>query len=430
MENFLVGFIFIIGIIVITSIVNERKLHLHHDIALVLVPSLVSCLIIILQKFNLGGTTLYIDAFKDFKFDTFVLECLLGFMFFASASKIHLNKFVNNIAPIISLASVNILVYSILYGLIFYLVSIVLNLDFNILVCFLLGSILSLTDSVATIDILKKSGISKSFVAIMEGESLLGDGVVVTLYVFLSSIIKNGISENFFLILIKEIFGAIIVGLVVSWLLFKLIKLTNKPIIHILISLLTVSLSYVVCEHYGFSGVIASVVCGMYFSYKNKKIARWKEVVDSKDLYNDFWNIAESLLNGILYVLVGLSVVSMEIDLKILILIPIAIILNLLSRGLGVSISTIILGKKNVSTKYSFKHTVSLLTWSGLKGGASLALVIATREILTAEQYMIMFNSTLVTILFTTIVQGLFTNRVYKYIETKRDEKALIKRSN
>ena len=422
MENILIFFVFIVGIIVVTSIVNEKKLHIQQDIALVIVSFMLSVAIIVLQNLGLLNGWVNKEYLMNFKFDSFLLECTLCFMLFAGASKVHLNKFINNAVPIAYLSILTTIISSVIYGALFFGINILLGLNLDIWVCILLGCIISPTDPIAATGILNKFGISKSLLSTIEGESLFNDGVGVSLFVFVSSIIQSGNTENFFLLMFKEIFGAFAIGLAVSWILFKLIKHTNEPIVHILISLLTVSLSYVICEHIGFSGVIASVVCGMYFSYQNKKIRRWKEVVDPNELYNDFWSVVENLLNSVLFVLVGFSVFSMEFNGLTLLLIPIAVLINLLARAVGVGTATKLIGKKKIPSRYSFKEFVILMTWCGLKGGVSLALVMSTKGMIDEPKYAILLNVTMITILFTTIVQGMITKNVYKYIEKKRDE--------
>ena len=415
------SFVVIVGIIVISSVYNEKKLHLPHDIALLLFSAILGIIILIGKRFGLFDEL--ISMMPNIKLNNFLLECTLGFMIFAGASKVHFNKFIDNIVPISLLAIVATIISSLLYGVIFYLVGNLLGFNLDFWICMLLGAIISPTDPIAATGILGKLGISKSALSVIEGESLLNDGIGVALFVFIRGIILNGSVENFLFLMFKEIFGAFAVGIIISFVLFKLVKMTNEPIIHILISLLDVSLSYVICEHFGFSGVIASVVCGMYFSYGMNKIKRWKEVVDSKELYEDFWHVIETLLNSVLFVLVGLSIVSMNLNLEILMIIPIAILLNLFARYVGVSISTMFLKKEKIPSKYSFKEFVMLSTWTGLKGGISLALLLSVKDELPEIAYLILLNVTIVTILFTTIVQGLTTNKVYKYIEKIKEKR-------
>lgn len=423
MESILTGFAFIVSIIVISSIINEKKLHIQKDIALIIFSFLLSFLFLIIYKlgiFNIDENI--VNTFKNTKLDTFLLECTLCFMLFAGASKVHLNKFVKNMVPIGALSIIATIFSTIIYGILFYFISTLLKLNMGIWPCMLLGALISPTDPISATGILNKLGISKSVTSVIEGEAMFNDGIAVTLFVFISSFIKNGVVENILFLMLKEIVGAVAVGFIISYLLFKLVKMTNEPIMHILISLLDVSLSYVICEYFGFSGVIASVVCGFYFSYQNKKIERWKKVVDSKELYNDFWEIIENLLNSVLFVLVGLSVFSIELNLMTLILIPLAIILNLISRYIGVAISSTLIGKKNIPGKYTVNEFVTLLTWSGLKGGLSLALALTTVSFLETETYEIIITTILVTILFTTIVQGLIITKIYNHIENKKEK--------
>lgn len=429
MENILVEFVIVIGIIVIASIINEKKLHIPHDIALMIVAFFSSIIFLGFQKFNIFNFAekwQEWNFFQDFHLDYFLLECVLGFIIFAGASKVHFQKIIKNILPIGYLAIITTFISSISYGLLFYGVSRLLNLDIDLWLCILLGGILSPTEPNAATGVLSKLGASKSLISTIEGESLFNDGVGIAILVFVSELIRKGTINNFLGIVFQEFVGAIIVGLGISYILFKLLRMTNEPIVHILISLLTVSLSYIICEHYGFSGIISSAVCGMYFSYQNQKVSRWREVVDSKDLYYDFWNIIGNLLSGILYVVVGLSVISMKVNVITIIIIPITILINLLTRALGVCVACKLIGKKKIPGHYSFSEFIYLMTWSGLRGGLSLALIMSVKDLLTTDVYQILFNIVMSTILFTTVVQGLTVATMHTKIEENREEKRMI----
>lgn len=421
MENILLGFVILIGIIVISSIVNEKKLHLPQDIALLIFSSILGLIILLLKKIE--ALPDFVTVVTDIKLDTFLLECVLGFMIFASASKTHFDKFFKNIVPISCLAVFATIVSSIIYGLIFYVIATFLNLNLNIWVCLLLGTIISPTEPMAALSELSKNGLSKSVVSVLEGESLLSDGVCVALLVFFKGIISSGTRENLLFLIFKEITGALFVGFIISFVLFKLLKMSNNPILHIFISLFDVSLSYVICEICGFSGVIASVVCGMYFSYQMNKISRWKEVVDPKELYEDFWSVISTLLNSILFVLVGISIASFEYTNYLLILIPVVIVLNLLTRIAGVVIPMLFLKKIKIPGKYNLKESAIIFSWTALKGGISLAFMLSSKDVLTNKEYLMLLNATIVTILFTMVVQGLTASKVYEYVEKIRERR-------
>ena len=270
---------------------------------------------------------------------------------------------------------------------------------------------------------MKKRGASKSLTSVIECEAMFNDGVAVAIMVFAKGIIKNSVGENILLLVLNEILGAIVISLVISFIMFKVLRSSNEPQIHILISLLNVALINIICESFGFSGVIASVVSGIYFSKENKKIVRWKEVVDSKELYNDFWEVTSSILGGVLYVMAGLSILSVDLSFQILCLIPAVIAINLVSRFIGASVGTTLLSKKHLPSKYDVKEFTTLLTISALRGGVSLALAMTLKNILIPETYNIVLSIVLITILFTTIIQGLISGKVYEKVEKNRENK-------
>lgn len=269
----------------------------------------------------------------------------------------------------------------------------------------------------------KEKGASKTLTSIIECESLFNDGVAVTILVFAKSILQNSAGKNILLLVFSEIVGAILTGIVISFIMFKVLRSSNEPVVHVLVSLLNVALINIICEVFGFSGVVASVVAGMYFSMQNKKISRWREVVDSKELYNDFWNVASNILGSVLYVMVGLAILSVDINIQTLILIPVAIIINLISRSAGAAIGSVMVGKKHLPSKYSTGEFVSLLTISGLKGGVSLAIAMTLKDILPIEIYNIVLTTVLITVVFTTIIQGMISGKVYEKIEIRREKK-------
>lgn len=146
-------------------------------------------------------------------------------------------------------------------------------------------------------------------------------------------------------------------------------------------------------------------------------------VVDPKELYHDFWEIVEGLLNSILFVMIGLLVVHVDISRYILILFPAAILINLCARAFGVSVSSLLTGANHIPGNYSIPEYVVLMTWSALKGGLSLALALGTREYLPADVYDIFINVTYITIFFTVLVQGLTVKKAYYALEQHKTER-------
>ncbi len=415
--NTLLFFIIILAYIVCIGIINERLFHLQSDIALIFFSLILSVVLLIMKYFfpeTVAGV--YISSLGDFGFREYLMDGMLCFMLFAGAGKVNMSKFRKNIRPISLLALLTTLLSSFLYGSLFYALALILKLPMDIWMCILLGCVVSPTDPIAATGILNKIGLSKNVCSVIENESLFNDGTGVTLFIFVRSLIVHSSDSNFAVLMFKEIGGAIIVALTVSYLLFSLMKLTRDPVRYILISLLDVSSVYVICEHFGFSGVIASVVCGMYFSYSMEKMKRTVMVVDPENFYGDFWEIIENILNSVLFVMIGLLVLNMKISPYALLIVPAALIILILSRGAGVLISSILTGK-NIPGNYNLQEFVVLMTWSALKGGLSMALAIETADYLPESIYQIFSNVAYATIFFTVLVQGLSIKRVYFALE-------------
>ena len=415
--NVLLFLIIILAIIVFIGITNEKIFHIQSDIALIMFSLIIAMALAALSKlFYIPAIDRFVANIGEFGFETYLVDGVLCFMLFAGASKVNMGKFKQNLRPISLLALLTTFVSSFLYGILFYMVAVIFSIPMDVWTCILLGCVVSPTDPIAATGILSKIGLSKNVCSVIENESLFNDGTGVTLFVFVSSIIKESGDANFGKLMFKEIFGAAAVALIVSFVLFKLMMLTKDPVRYILISLLDVSSVYVICEHLGFSGVIASVVCGMFFSYAMDKIDRRTMVVDPHQYYKDFWEILESILNAILFVMIGLMLLDIEICRYALIVIPAGIIILILSRAGGVFLSSVLTGR-HIPGNYSLKEFVVLMTWSALKGGLSLALAMQTSEFLEPEIYRLFINITYVTIFFTVLVQGLTIKTVYFRLE-------------
>ncbi|MCR5501548.1 MAG: sodium:proton antiporter [Lachnospiraceae bacterium] len=416
--NILQFLILILVLLVLIGILNEKIFHVQSDIALILFSLIISLFLLVFGRlFRVGPVENFIGRIGDFGFEKYLMEGVLCFMLFSGASKVNIRKFRQNVRAISLLALLTTMLSSVVYGGLFYLVSLIFGFRMDILTCILLGCVVSPTDPIAATGILNKIGLSKNVCSVIENESLFNDGTGVTLFIFVRSLVRHSGENGFFVLMLKEIGGAVATALVISFLLFKLMELTRDPIRYILISLLDVSLVYMICEHLGFSGVIASVVCGMYFSVAYSKMERRVKVIDPKELYPDFWEIVENLLNAVLFVMIGLTVLNVEISRYFLILLPAAILINALARAFGVSASCFLTGKKNIPGNYCGSEYVALMTWSALKGGLSLALALGTGEFLPKDVYDIFINVTYITIFFTVLVQGLTVKKVYFALE-------------
>jgi CPA1 family monovalent cation:H+ antiporter len=228
--------------------------------------------------------------------------------------------------------------------------------------------------------------------------------------------------------LVADILGAVAIGLVVAFLLSFVFKETNNRYIKIFTSILTVMLAYLICEHLGFSGPIAAVICGLFYAtgiarLKNKGMDhKTKEI---HELFYDFWGVIDNLLNGILFLLVGLLFVDIRnLDgfsgTGILVIIIGAILINTIARTIGV-FGNVALVKKLPLDMSKSSFTV-FFTWAGLKGGLCLALVMGTGTSLSNDTYSVFLVATYAIVLFTTVFQGLTVGKVYEKLKPAKAE--------
>ncbi len=420
MNTVLVGFAFLIGLIVIFTLINERILELPNDISLLLLSFLIGGAIMLLKSMGVIDTSsLLFEKVSTFRLDEYLLDGVLCFMLFSGASNLKFRDLLHNIKPICFLALLTTLISSFAYGGLFYLINMGLGLHMNFLTCALIGCIVSPTDPIAATSILNKLGLSEDIIAVIEGESLFNDGTGVALFVCISSMITGSSKYGFFELMARELLGAISIGLLISFALFQLVKKTTNAKLHIFISLFAVSSCYIICEELGFSGVIVSVVCGIYFTTMMEKLKLQHPELDPEDCYHDFWEVIDTLLNSILYVLIGLSFLNITNVPHIFALSVVAIVMNFLARGIGVGISATII--KKLPGGYTLSTFTELMTWTGLKGGLSLALALSTSEMFEGYTgntiYGTIMAVTYVTIFFTTVVQGLGTAKIYGFIQ-------------
>ena len=421
--SFFTLFTLVILFATVISLLNERFIKMPNDIALLLF-SFLSCvaLQIVGNCFRLEGLNRALEGFRGFGFESYLLNGVLCFMLFAGASKVHFNKFTRNLKNITLLSFLTTALSAALYGVLFYLAARLFRWNLSIWVCVLLGCIVSPTDPIAATGIMNKLGLSKNVTTVIESESLFNDGMGVALFAFIRSIVTNMGQENFAVLMLREVLGAALVALAISGVLLFLMKRSRKPFHHILISILAVSSAYLICEAFGFSGVIASVICGMSFSYGMDRMAGFRAVVDREDLYSHFWDIIDSLLNSVLFVLIGLSALRLTASLQMVQIGIGAILAVVISRAIGVAVPTL-MNPRAIPGGYNLPEYTALMTWSALKGGLSLALVLSTEAVLPPEVYAILLSATYIIILFTVIVQGMTTKKIYRIIEKHKSKR-------
>lgn len=416
MDMFLTNTVILLAFVVSLGYFNEKVTKLTHEIALMLFSVAIGGVLVI-ASLLFQGTEMVMVSLQNvqyFNLEEFLMEGVLCFMLFAGSCHMRLLDF-KKYARAISVLSVGAtFLGAAFYGILFYGAGKLLGLALTLPVCLMFGSIVAPTDPIAATSILKKFHLPSNISFIIEGESLLNDGVGVALFVFFSTMVTAGESGGFFQVMAKEILGAVLVGAAATAVCFPIFKKTCDEARQIFTSLLAVSLAYLLCERFGFSGAIASVVCGVLFSgLRNYSEAKGEKL--ELEQFDGFWEILDTLLNSVLYVMLGLSFVHILQMPHVLILSVAAVIANLLGRAGSLGVSSVFVGP--LPDGYSKPAFIKLLTWGGLRGGLSVALAMSAQSMLDDNVFHIILGGTYAIVFFTTIIQGLTMPGVYKKIQ-------------
>lgn len=418
MDNFLVIVVGLLLFVVLLGYFNERVTKFTYEIALMLFAIIIGFACLILgDVLHVGPVEKFVESIESIDLNAFLMEGFLCFMLFAGSCHMKLLQFKQH-AKIVSLLAIGAtLLGAVFYGLLFYGASLLLGLGVSLPMCLMFGSITAPTDPIAATSILKKFNLPKQVGFIIEGESLLNDGVGVALFVCFSSMVTASEGgEGFFAVMFRELFGAVAVGLVVSVICFQLFKKTEDGPRRIYTSLLAVAMSYVLCDYFDFSGAIASVVCGVMFSaLRNFQTSKGNEM--ELEEFDTFWDILDNLLNSVLYVLLGLSFLHVLQMPMVLLMSVLVVIFNLIGRFGSVGLSALFAGE--LPDGYDKLNFTKLLTWGGLRGGLCVALAMSTQSMLSPDIYNIVLGGTYAIVFFTTVVQGMTMPKVYHRIESK-----------
>lgn len=408
----------ILAFVVFIGFFNEKVTKFTYEISLMLFSIIIGGVLLIIGAGakHFPSLCLSLEYLHYFDVEKILMDGMLCFMLFAGSCHMRLLDFKKHIRTISLLSIGATFLGAVFYGLLFYLGSYLLGLSLSIPVCLMFGSIIAPTDPIAATSILKKFNLPPDIGFIIEGESLLNDGVGVALFVCFSGLVTAQSSGGFFFIMMKELLGAVLIGAAVTMVCFPIFRRTGDESRRIFISLFSVSLAYVLCEAFGFSGAIASVVCGVLFSaLRNRQEEQGNGI--QLEQFDIFWGILDTLLNSVLYVILGLSFLHILQMSHVLLLSVTAILINLLSRAGSVGIAVLFAG--TLPDGYDKASFVRLLTWGGLRGGLSVALAMSTQGILEPEVYYIIQGGTFAVVFFTTVVQGMTMKNVYQRIQAK-----------
>lgn len=405
---------FIIVLAAAFAYVNHRFIKWPPAIGIMVLSLGLSMLSVVLRGFAWVWLDHLASVINAIDFRDVLLNFLLSFLLFAGAIHIDAKKLYKERLPVTVLALFGTLISTGLVGYLTWLLLGWFGYPVPFIYCLIFGTIISPTDPVAVLSILKEARIPVSLELKIAGESLFNDGIGIVLFVTMTEIAHTGHFSlgNFGLLFAREALGGLAFGALLGYLGFHLLRSVNDYKVEVLITLALVTGGYATADHLHISGPLAMVVAGLITGNKSRREGL---SAISWDYLGKFWELVDEILNAILFMLVGLELLVINVEPVLLIVGLAAIGVMLLSRWISVALPVWLL-KRKINFE---RHAIAILTWGGLKGGLSIALALSLEKGMYRDMFVLI---TYTIVVFSILVQGLsiggFTKNLLKNPKT------------
>jgi CPA1 family monovalent cation:H+ antiporter len=383
------------------SYVNYRLLRLPTTVGLMVLTLAASLAAVALGPVFPAAERQAADFVRRIDFGQAVLHGMLGFLLFAGALHVNLGDLARQKAMVAALATAGVLLSTVLVGGLLWGLLALLGTPLGLVHCLLFGALISPTDPIAVLALLKGIGAPKPLELTIAGESLFNDGVGVALFLGLLEVATGG--HGFDLgrlgaLFLREAVGGAGLGLAAGYLAYRLLKSVDNYQVEILLSLALVAGGYALADALHLSGPIAMVVAGLLIGNHGRAFAMSATTVEHLDL---FWELVDEVLNAVLFVLLGLEVLAITFSGRQLAAGLLAVPVVLLARLASVGLPVALLRRRQAVAPY----TVRLLTWGGLRGAISVAMALSLPRGMPEREPVLVL--TYVVVVFSVLVQGL-----------------------
>jgi monovalent cation:H+ antiporter, CPA1 family len=400
------SFSVLIVLTAIFSYLNLRYLKLPSAIGIMLLAMIVSISLVIAGKSYPDMFTGFTAIIASVDFTEVLMGSMLNFLLFAGAIHISLHDLRKQRVPVMIFSTIGVIISTAFVGTLLYFTFILLGVTIPFIECLVFGALISPTDPIAVIGILKKAGIRKSLEIKVAGESLFNDGVAVVLFAVLLQLARGSEVDLTFMhvsgLFLQEAGGGLLMGLLLGYIASQGIKRINSYNVTVMITLAVVMGGYLVTQLLHISGPLTMVAAGLVIGNYGKAIAM---SASDKDYLDKFWELIDEILNAMLFLIIGFELLLIPNLQQYWLIGPIGIVIVLLARFFSIWLPIKFI--PNIGTFDA--RTITILVWGGLRGGVSVALALTIDDHLHHNLFLAI---TYYIVVFSIVVQGLTVGKL------------------
>jgi len=409
----------LLGLSAVFGYLNHKLLRLPHTIGLVVIALAASGSLVLFDTAFPGfgvGTTVG-DTLRSIDFHATLMNGMLSVLLFAGAVHVDFSELAQRKWAIGLMASLGVMTSTFIVGAGMWLAMGWLGFEVPFIWALVFGALISPTDPVAVLGILKTVRIPRLLEAKIAGESLFNDGVGVVVFTIIVAIAVGGphgdvgpaeVAQLF----VVEALGGAALGIVTGYIAYWAMRVIDEHNLEVMITLALVFCTYAIALHSHLSGPIAVVVAGLFIGNHG---ARFAMSENTREHIFQFWQLSDEILNSVLFLLIGLEVLVIGFASENIGLALIVIPLVLAARWISVAIPIGLLAARERFTQ----GAITILTWGGLRGGISVALALSLPE---TDHKAPILAATYAVVVFSIIVQGLTMQPLVRRVVRVPDE--------
>lgn len=410
-------------LIVLASVfayINHRVLKLPSTIGIMVIAIIVSVTLVVSgDQFLPKTTTNLTELIHSFDFTEVLMGAMLNFLLFAGGIHINIKDLREQFGPVLMFSTVGVIIstFAVAIGVYYLLPYVGISMPF--IYCLVFGALISPTDPVAVLSVLKQAKVSNALKTKVAGESLFNDGMAVVVFtVVLQLAIGKEIAlnvESIGLLLLKEAGGGLLLGVLLGYSASRAMRVVDDYIISVLITLSVVMGGYLIAHELHISVPLAMVAAGLFMGNFSES---FKMKSETQDYLIKFWELIDEIMNAVLFLFIGFELLLIKDLNDYLVAGGICIMIVLAARWIAIFVPT-----KFMSLRYRFSpQTVKVLVWGGIRGGVSIALALSIPQ---NEYNKIIISITYCVVVFSIVVQGLTIGKVANPKQIAKEEEIL-----